>query len=138
MNDIIGRLIFDSWTDDAPAIRGELGTQRHLIYEAADIVLDVILTPGIKDHEVHLTGQLLPVSGSGRSVSQVEVFMRSGSTRLRSRTSPLGEFNFSTTWPEQGEVQIIFENRRFGMCGLESASPSRWKVSEAQHVEAGQ
>ena len=138
MKETVGQLIFDSWTDQLPAIRGELGTQRHLIYETPDIVLDVMLTPGSNASEVHLTGQLLSVNGNGRSVAQVEVFMHDGSSRLSSRTSPLGEFTFRTKWPEQGAIQIVFENRRFDMRGFESASPLKWRVSEAQLKEAGQ
>ena len=63
MNEIIvieGALVFDSWIDEMPHLRAHHDEDRHLIYEGAGIILDLLIKTARKGHVLHVGGQVLP------------------------------------------------------------------------------
>src|SRR4051794_21728012 len=76
--EIQDRLVFDSWNSAVPDLRGSSGDERHLIYEGAGIVLDLLLKPATEGSCLQIGGQVLPTDDLSQSVAHVAVLLENG------------------------------------------------------------
>ena len=132
MTDIQGKLVFDSWNDSMPELRGGPGEERHLIYEGGGVLLDLLLKPAVEGACLQIGGQVMPTDDMAQSVSHVAVLLENGSSSSRTHTNALGEFNFQHA-PSNGcfDISIVFGSRRFVVRGLDSNEPRKWKVENS-------
>ena len=128
MVDIIGSLIFDSWTEPIPELRNSALEDRHLIYEGGGVILDLLLKQGGDGTCIHVGGQVLPDQESQSTVSDVPVRLECGSCRAYTRTNALGEFTFRATPNGTFNLTVILKNRRFIVRGLSNTEPRMWQV----------
>ena len=137
MEEIVGLLIFDSWTSALPKLRGAQ-EERHLIYEGSGLLLDLLLKPAADGGSIDVGGQLLPKNGSDRRVSHVAVTLQSGSVQARTHTNALGEFSFrqeQATGPFN--ISIMFGTSCFVIRGLDSTAPREWLVESSFKAPRG-
>jgi hypothetical protein len=129
MTDIHGNLMFDSWNDDTPDLRGSLGDERHLIYEGGGVLLDLLLRPAVEGTSIQIGGQVMPTDDLSQNVSHVPVLLENGASCSRTHTNALGEFSFQHA-PSNGcfDISIVFGPHRFLVRGLESNQPRKWQV----------
>lgn len=129
MTDIQGNLMFDSWCDGAPDLRGGPGDERHLIYEGGGVLLDLLLKPAVEGTCIQIGGQVMPTDDLSQSVSHVPVLLENGASCSRTHTNALGEFSFQHA-PSNGcfDISIVFGPHRFLVRGLESNQPRKWQV----------
>lgn len=132
MTDIQGNLVFDSWNDSVPDLRGGATEERHLIYEGGGVLLDLLLKPAsnaVRGACLQIGGQVMPTDDLTQSVSHVPVLLENGATCSRTHTNALGEFSFQHA-PSNGcfDISIVFGPHRFVVRGLDSAEPRNWQV----------
>lgn len=132
MTEITGKLVFDSWSDSMPELRGGAGDERHLIYEGGGVLLDLLLKPAPQGDEgarLQIGGQVMPTDDLSQSVSHVAVLLENGGTSARTHTNALGEFRFQHA-PSNGclDISIVFGSRKFLVRGLDSNEPRKWQV----------
>lgn len=129
MTDIQGKLVFDSWENDVPDLRGSAGDERHLIYEGGGVLLDLLLRPADEGAWLQIGGQVMPTDDLSQSVSHVPVLLENGRACARTHTNVLGEFNFQYA-PDNGcfDISIVFGARKFLVRGLDSTEPRKWQV----------
>jgi hypothetical protein len=127
--EIQDRLVFDSWNSAVPDLRGSSGDERHLIYEGAGIVLDLLLKPATEGSCLQIGGQVLPTDDLSQSVAHVAVLLENGGASARTHTNALGEFSFQYA-PENGcfDISIVFGARKLVVRGLDSTEPRNWQV----------
>jgi hypothetical protein len=132
MTDYLGTLMFDSWNDDTPDVRGVNGHERHLIYEGGGVLLDLLLKPDVGGACLQIGGQVMPTEDVSESVSHVLVMLENGASCSRTHTNALGEFSFHHA-PSNGcfDISIVFGPHRFVVRGLDSNQPSKWQVVES-------
>jgi hypothetical protein len=138
MNDIQGKLVFDSWNDSVPDLRGSATGERHLIYEGGGVLLDLLLRPannaGNADKSacLQIGGQVMPTDDMSQSVSHVPVLLENGASCSRTHTNALGEFSFQHA-PPNGcfDISIVFGSHRFVVRGLDSNQPRNWQVLDS-------
>ena len=128
MKDIIGSLIFDSSLESIPELRAVALADRHLIYEGGGIVLDLLLKNQDEGTCIHIGGQVLPEDSACTSVSDLQVLMEQGASRVRTHTNALGEFTFHTVPNGTLDLAIILKDRRFAVRGLSNKEPRMWRV----------
>ena len=128
MKDIIGSLIFDSSLESIPELRAVALADRHLIYEGGGIVLDLLLKNQDEGTCIHIGGQVLPEDSACTSVSDLQVLMEQGASRVRTHTNALGEFSFHAVPNGTLDLAIILKDRRFIVRGLSNHDPRMWKV----------
>jgi len=134
MKDIIGSLIFDSSLESIPELRAVALADRHLIYEGGGIVLDLLLKNQDEGTCIHIGGQVLPEDSACTSVSDLQVLMEQGASRVRTHTNALGEFSFRAVQNGTLDLAIILKDRRFIVRGLSNNKPRMWKVVSAIHL----
>ena len=128
MKEILGVLVFDSWRDSLPDLRGPGNRERHLIYEGPGLLLDLHLKPGRNGASLEMTGQVMPMNNLAQSVSHVPVVLESGANCSSTLTNALGEFSFKQLPGEGFDLSVVFGNRRFVVRGLESEEPRDWTI----------
>jgi hypothetical protein len=127
--EIQGRIVFDSWHDAVPDLRGNPGDERHLIYEGGGVLLDLLLKPAGEGACLQIGGQVMPTDDLSQTVSHVPVFLDDGRASSRTHTNVLGEFSFQYA-PDNGcfDICIVFGSRKFLVSGLDSKEPRNWQV----------
>lgn len=129
MTEIQSKLVFDSWHDSLPDLRGEVGVERHLIYEGGGVILDLLLKPAIKGACLQIGGQVMPTDDLSQSVSHVPVLLENGRGSAQTHTNALGEFSFQyETSNGCFDISIVFGSRKFLVRGLDSSDPRKWQV----------
>ena|SRR5262245_37156503 len=131
MNEIIetkGTLIFDSWIDDLPELRGDNIEDRHLIYEGGGIILDLLIKMDETRNSLHVGGQVLPEGHSLDDVSDLRVSIEHGKGRSHTYTNALGEFAFHTVPNGTLDLAITLKDRRFTVYGLSNKEPRLWRI----------
>jgi len=138
MTEVMANLVFDSWSDSLPELRGRPSEERHLIYEGAGVLLDLLLKPSVQGASLHVEGQVLPADDMAEDVAHVPVLLENGSVSHKTQTNALGEFRFEHA-PSNGcfDISIVFGGRRFLVRGLESQEPRDWQVVVANAATAG-
>ena len=129
MTEIQTTLVFDSWHDPVPDLRGNGGVERHLIYEGGGVLLDLLLKPAIEGACLQIGGQVMPTDDLSQSVSHVPVLLENGRACARTHTNVLGEFSFQYE-ASNGcfDISIVFGSRKFLVVGLDSSEPRKWQV----------
>lgn len=139
MTDIQGKLVFDSWNDSVPDLRGSAAQERHLIYEGGGVLLDLLLKPATHSGNaatrnacLQIGGQVMPTDDVSQSVSHVPVLLENGAMCSRTHTNALGEFSFQHA-PSSGcfDITIVFGSHRFVVRGLDSKEPRNWQVLDS-------
>ncbi len=128
MTDIIGSLVFDSWSEPIPELRGSTLGDRHLIYEGSGVILDLLLKKQADRTCIHIGGQVLPEDNAIANVSDVQVLIEQGTQRSCTHTNALGEFTFHAVPNGTLDLTIILKDRRFVVRGLSNKEPRRWRV----------
>jgi hypothetical protein len=129
MTEIRCRLIFDSWVDSLPELRGSGPAERHLIYEGSDILLDLLLKNTEDGGRLYIGGQVMHADGNPEQVSNVPVFLLNGDSREQTATNALGEFSFRcSTAKDSVDLSIVVGARRLLIQGLNSPEPGSWHV----------
>src|SRR5262245_50733911 len=131
MNEIIvieGALVFDSWIDELPQLRAHHEEDRHLIYEGAGIILDLLIKTVRKGYVLHVGGQVLPGERSGRAVSDLPVSLEHGRAHSHTHTNAFGEFAFHAVPNGDFDLSIKLKDRCFIVRGLSSNEPRMWRV----------
>jgi len=127
---IQGKLVFDSWHDSVPDLRGRAVDERHLIYEGGGVLLDLLLKPDIDGACLQIGGQVMPTDDLSQSVSHVPVLLDDGHGCERTRTNVLGEFSFQYASSNGSfDISIVFGSRKFLVRGLDSNEPRKWQVT---------
>ena len=137
MTDVTGSLVFDSWYEPIPELRGSPLKDRHLIYEGGGVILDLLLKKSGDDTCIHIGGQVLPEDNSITSVSDIQVLMEQGKKRSCTHTNALGEFTFYAVPNGTMDLAIVLKDRRFIVCGLSNNEPRMWRVVSSATVEGG-
>ena len=128
MADVMGSLVFDSWSEPIPELRTSAAGDRHLIYEGSGIILDLLLKRQADGTCIHIGGQVLPEDNAVTNVSDVQVLIEQGTKRSCTRTNALGEFTFHTVPNGTLDLAIILKDRRFVVRGLSNKEPRMWRV----------
>jgi hypothetical protein len=139
MNEIIvieGVLVFDSWIDEMPHLRAHQDEDRHLIYEGAGIILDLLIKTARKGHVLHVGGQVLPGKRSERTVSDLRVSLEHGSEQSHTQTNAFGEFAFHAVPNGNFDLSIKLKDRRFTVRGLSSNEPRQWRIEPSMALGA--
>jgi hypothetical protein len=141
VTEIHGKLVFDSWHDSVPDLRGNAGDERHLIYEGGGVLLDLLLKSSNEGSCLQIGGQVMPTDDLSQNVSHVPVFLENDRASARTHTNVLGEFSFQYA-PANGcfDISIVFGSRKFLVRGLDSNEPRNWQVrtSGNGHMQAGE
>ena len=125
----LGNLIFDSWRDSFPGLRGSGDRERHLIYEGDGLILDLHVKPHRSSASVDISGQAMPMDDSAENVAHLPVSLESGGQSLRTVTNALGEFGFRQVSLGRGlDVCIALGTRHLIIRGLSSHEPRKWKI----------
>lgn len=129
MTEIQFKLVFDSWKNAVPDLRGSAGHDRHLIYEGGGVLLDLLLKPASEGSCLQIGGQVMPTDELSQSVSHVPVLLENGMASARTHTNVLGEFSFQYA-PDDGcfDISIVLGGRKFLVRGLDSSEPRKWQV----------
>jgi len=139
MNEIIvieGALVFDSWIDEVPHLRAHQDEDRHLIYEGAGIILDLLIKTARQGHVLHVGGQVLPGERSGRAVSDLRVSLEHGRKHSHTQTNAFGEFTFHGVPNGDFDLSIKLKDRRFTVRGLSSNDPRSWRIEPSMALGA--
>ena len=128
MTEIIASLVFDSWMEDSPELRGSSLEDRHLIYEGGGVILDLLVKQANKGFCVHIGGQVLPDDEVVNSVSDLPVVLEQGTIHCSTHTNALGEFSFHSVPNGTFDLAITLGNRRFIVRGLSNEEPRMWRV----------
>ncbi|HYR43204.1 MAG TPA: hypothetical protein VER98_09285 [Terriglobia bacterium] len=128
MTDIIGSLVFDSWSEPIPELRSRALGDRHLIYEGSGIILDLLLKKQAGGTCIYIGGQVLPEDNALTNVSDVQVLIEQGTKRSCTHTNALGEFTFHAVPDGSLDLAIILKDRRFVVHGLSNKEPRMWRV----------
>src|SRR2546422_9376964 len=128
MNEIIASLVFDSWMESTPELRVADAEDRHLIYEGAGVILDLLLKRAKDGSYLYVGGQVLPGQNSKESVSHLPVLMEQGTKRCYTHTNALGEFTFHSISNGLFDLAITLGHRRFKVRGLSNDQPRMWRV----------
>ena len=134
MTEIIASLVFDSWMEATPELRGTNAEDRHLIYEGGGVILDLLLKQAKEGSCLHIGGQVLPGDDAAYSVSDVPVFMEQGQKRCYTHTNALGEFTFHSVPNGTLDLAITLGKRRFMVRGLSNDAPRMWRVVPSMAV----
>jgi hypothetical protein len=126
--EIVPALIFDSWNDALPELRTADNAERHLIYEEAGVILDLVLKNAEKGACLHIGGQVLPADGPLSAVSDLKVSLKHGGRQTHTFTNALGEFSFHAIPNGIFDLVIRFKNRQFNVLGLSLGEPRMWRV----------
>src|SRR5689334_20789535 len=121
-------LIFDSWLDAVPELRSAPAEERHLIYEGAGVILDLVLKSAEKGACLHIGGQILPAHKPLSAVSDLKVSMKHGGRKTHTYTNALGEFSFHAIPNGIFDLVIGFKDRQFNVLGLSLGDPRMWRV----------
>ena len=124
----IASLVFDSWTEPIPELRSPTREDRHLIYEGAGVVLDLLLKHGKDGTCLHLGGQVLP-DDSQVNVSNLPVLIEHGKDRSLTQTNALGEFMFHAIPNGTVDIAVVLRNCRLMIRGLSHSEPRQWKIA---------
>jgi hypothetical protein len=136
VTEIQGKLIFDSWHDSVPDLRGSAVDERHLIYEGGGVLLDLLLKPAIEGACLQIGGQVMPTDDLSQSVSHVPVLLENGGGCERTHTNVLGEFSFQYAASNGSfDISIVFGSRKFLVRGLDSNEPRKWQVRPSNDGE---
>jgi hypothetical protein len=128
MTEIVASLVFDSWMESVPEIRGAGHEDRHLIYEGGGVILDLLLKQAKEGACLHVGGQVLPGDETLDSVSDVPVLMEQGPKRSFTHTNALGEFTFHSVQSGSFDLAITLGKRCFKVHGLSYKEPRMWRV----------
>jgi hypothetical protein len=128
MTEIIASLVFDSWMESTPELRVPEVEDRHLIYEGAGVILDLLLKRAKKGTCLHVGGQVLPGQNTKESVSDLPVSMEQGANRCYTHTNVLGEFTFHSISNGTFDLVITLGKRCFKVRGLSNDQPRMWRV----------
>ncbi|MBI4471732.1 MAG: hypothetical protein HY646_03625 [Acidobacteria bacterium] len=128
MTEIIASLVFDSWMEPIPELRGASVEDRHLIYEGSGLILDLLLKQGADGACIHVGGQVLPADDAHQKVADVPVRLELGNRRTHTHTNALGEFTFHSVPNGTFDLAIILADRRFTVRGLSNKEPRMWRV----------
>src|SRR5262245_51773868 len=104
-------LIFDSWQEQGPELRAIHSEDRHLIYEGAGVILDLLLKRK-RNGSVHVSGQVLPDGKTLATVAHLEVSLQNGRRLHHTHTNALGEFSFAAVTNENLELSITLDRYR--------------------------
>ena len=128
MNEIIASLVFDSWMESTPELRVPNVEDRHLIYEGAGVILDLLLKQAKEGTCLHVGGQVLPGQNTRESVADLPVLMEQGTKRCYTHTNALGEFTFQAISNGAFDLAITLGRRCFKVRGLSNDQPRMWRV----------
>lgn len=129
MEEIVMRLVFDSWADTLPETRSKAIVERHLVYEGSGIMLDLVLKMAAAGSKLEIEGQVVPQDGAAEFVCEIPVLIENGTQHARTRTNALGEFSLSTNVANESlELAIAFGEKRVIVRGLDSVQPRNWQV----------
>jgi hypothetical protein len=128
MNDNAASLVFDSWVESTPWLRGRAFEDRHLIYEDGGIILDLLLKQADEGASIHVAGQLLPAEDALDVVAELPVLLDQNGRRSFTHTNALGEFTFHLAPGGSFDIAITLKDRRFNVHGLSNNDPRRWRI----------
>jgi hypothetical protein len=128
----VGSLVFDSWTNHCPDLRDATSAEnRHLIYAAAGVVLDLLIRRMPDAHSLRISGQILygmDKMESFEDVSNLPVLIESDESRFAIRTNALGEFMFNSIPNRIWKMTITFGERPFVVRNLSAQEPRRFSL----------
>jgi hypothetical protein len=128
MSEIVGSLVYDSWTEPIPELRASVLRDRHLIYEGGGVILDLLLKQEKESSCIHVGGQVLPGQDTVDRVSDLPVCIEQGRHRCYTHTNALGEFTFHSVPNGTVDLAITLGRRRFIVRGLSNKEPRNWRV----------
>ena len=131
--EVVGSLVFDSWTNHCPDLRDAAPAEnRHLIYEGAGVILDLLIRGMPDDQSMRISGQILHgmcEMESFEEVSSLPVLIQRDDSCFSLRTNALGEFMFNNIPNGVWNLTIAFGERPFVVRGL-SAQEARRFISD--------
>jgi len=130
MTNISASLVYDSWIEPLPELRSAPSSDRHLIFEGAGLVLDLLLKMERGGASIHIGGQILPSEAGLDSVSGVPVLVEQAGRLTYTRTNALGEFGFQAEPLGAVDLSITLGERKFIVRGLSNNQPRSWRIVE--------
>ena len=132
--EVVASIYFDSWLDESPELRAEMSADdRHLIYEAKGVILDLLIRPLPDRAASHISGQVLIESSemeeSFDEVSHRAVFLDAPQHSYSTNTNELGEFVCSLVPEATWDLTVELRDRRFVVRGVSNAERRDWRSS---------
>jgi hypothetical protein len=131
----IGELIFDSWSNGSPELRGRKHENRHLIYEGASVTLDLLVKRSRKGL-CEVSGHVLPSKNTPGTASNLIVHIEQGNCHYFTHTNRLGEFIFQGVPNRKFDLGVILPDARFMIRGLSNADLHAWRIKSTHNGKA--
>lgn len=118
----MAQLVFDSFRQPAPAVRGSMPCTRQFLHRAEPFVIDLRVESEPAQNRIWLVGQVLNSEKPHMKIEAVDVVLLSGERLIaKTATNPSGEFAFE--YHEERDLQLFINIRGQRAIGIVLPDP---------------